>query len=179
MACAEPPKCGLLEPNFNPPTKTLFLAHFVAICGHFGRCKGQWRNRLTYREKRGKEKSENVAEKKKENRKREVGKLKLKEELVQNEERKLFFFFFTFENHRNLFWVYQNGSFLPGKHFPPRKKSGKMTLPPLKYIPPAPLVRGCAASRTPAWLRACNCLCTVYIVIVGRQILQLELFVNG
>ena len=30
------------------------------------------------------------------------------------------------ENWKNLFWVYQNGNFLPGKkHFTPGKKSGK------------------------------------------------------
>ena len=49
-------------------------------------------------------------------------------------------FFFTFKKHWNFFWVYQNGNFLPGKsilHW--EKKSGKMTLPPLKNIPLTPL----------------------------------------
>ena len=48
-----------------------------------------------------------------------------------------FFLLFTFEKDRNLFWVYQNGNFLPGKkHFTQGKKSGKMTLPPPpeKYV---------------------------------------------
>ena len=48
-----------------------------------------------------------------------------------------FFLLFTFQNHRNLFWVYQNVNFLPGKKSIScrEKKSGKMTLPPLKNIP--------------------------------------------
>ena len=45
------------------------------------------------------------------------------------------FFFKTFENDGNLFWVYQNGNFLPGK------KSGKMTLPPQKNMPVTPLYK--------------------------------------
>ena len=45
------------------------------------------------------------------------------------------FIFFTFQNHWNLFWVYQNGNFLPGKSISHRGKSGKMTLTPLKNIP--------------------------------------------
>ena len=60
--------------------------------------------------------------------------------------RGLFFFFFfffllfTFQNHSNLFWVYQNGNFLPGKRlFKPGKKSRKMTLPPPKIFPVTPL----------------------------------------
>ena len=54
----------------------------------------------------------------------------------------LFFFFllFTFENNRNLFWVYENGNFSTGKkHFTPAKKSGNMTLPPQKNMPVTPL----------------------------------------
>ena len=36
---------------------------------------------------------------------------------IQRADEDLFFFFllFTFENDGNLFWVYQNGNFLPGK----------------------------------------------------------------
>ena len=46
-----------------------------------------------------------------------------------------FFFFFTFENDRNLFWVYQNGNFLPGKSISQREKNQeKMTLPPQKNM---------------------------------------------
>ena len=44
-----------------------------------------------------------------------------------------------------MFWVYQNGNFLPGKSIsPPGKKSGKMTLPPQKNMPvtPLPLTKG-------------------------------------
>ena len=53
----------------------------------------------------------------------------------------LFFFcLFTFQNDRNLFWVYQNREFSNGKkHFTLGKKSGKMTLPSLKNIPVMPL----------------------------------------
>ena len=58
-----------------------------------------------------------------------------------------FFFFFSFllfifEKDGNLFWVYQNGNFLPGKsHFHAGKKSGKMTLLPQKNMPVTPLAR--------------------------------------
>ena len=52
-----------------------------------------------------------------------------------------FFSLFTSENDGNLFWVYQNGNFLPGKSISRRdKKSGKMTLPPQKNMPVTPLV---------------------------------------
>ena len=55
-----------------------------------------------------------------------------------------FFFFFlllTFQNHYNLFWVYQNGNFLPGKSISGRKKkSRKMTLPPQKNFSVTPLI---------------------------------------
>ena len=69
----------------------------------------------------------------------EVGKV------VKRDEDLFFFFFFllfTFENDGNLFWVYQNGNFLPGKkkHFTPGKKSGKMTLPPQKNMSVTPLI---------------------------------------
>ena len=54
-----------------------------------------------------------------------------------------FFFFFFFHFSKPLkfvlgprFWVYQNGNFVPGKRMLRReKKSGKITLPPLKNIP--------------------------------------------
>ena len=55
----------------------------------------------------------------------------------------LFAFHFFFQNHWNLFQVYQNGNFLPGKSISHRgKKSGKMTLPPLKNIALTPLPLG-------------------------------------
>ena len=41
-------------------------------------------------------------------------------------------FFSTFQNPWNLFWIYQNGNFLPGKSISRREKSGKITLLPLK-----------------------------------------------
>ena len=34
-----------------------------------------------------------------------------------------FFLLFTFENDENLFWVYQNGNFLPGKSISRREKN--------------------------------------------------------
>ena len=41
------------------------------------------------------------------------------------------FLLFTFENHSNFFWVYQNGNFLPGKIIStPVKKSGKNDFAP-------------------------------------------------
>ena len=68
---------------------------------------------------------------------------KWKEEKSQNKERTYFFFFFvTFQNHWNLFWVYQNGNFPPGKSISCRKKiQEKMTLPPQKNFPLTPLNR--------------------------------------
>ena len=56
-----------------------------------------------------------------------VENLKWKEEKLQNEERTFFFFFFflllTFQNHKNLFWVYQNENFLLGKSISRQKKN--------------------------------------------------------
>ena len=89
---------------------------------------------------------ENGAEKK-ENLKREGGKLTMEGGRVTKWGKVLFFFFFFFfffafhfSNHWNLFWVYQNGNFLPGKSISPLgNKSGKNTLPPLINIPFMPL----------------------------------------
>ena len=51
-----------------------------------------------------------------------------------------FFLLFPFENDKNLFWVYQNGNFLPGENILRReKKSGKMTLLRQKNMPVTPL----------------------------------------
>ena len=100
---------------------------------------------LMYQEKRGKEKGkrgENLEEKK-ENGKREGGKLEMEvgKVIKRGEDLFLFFFFllFTFENDRNLFWVYLNGNFLQEKTIHAGKKSGKMTLPPQKNMPATPL----------------------------------------
>ena len=63
------------------------------------------------------------------------------EKVIKRGEDLFFFFFllFTFENDGNLFWIYQNGNFLPGKYISRRgKKSGKMTLPPQKNMPVRP-----------------------------------------
>ena len=95
---------------------------------------------LTYREKRGKEKGGKGWKLR-----RKGGKLETEAGKRQKKRWGPFFFFFffllfTFENDENLFWVYQNGNFLPGKNISGReKKSGKMTLPPQKNMPVTPL----------------------------------------
>ena len=92
---------------------------------------------LIYLENKDKEKREN-GEEKKENCEREGGKWKIEGKKYENDQRT---FLYTFWNHWNLFRVYQNGKFLPGKSiFHTRKKSGIVTLPPLKDIPLTPLV---------------------------------------
>ena len=85
-----------------------------------------------------------------------VENLKLKEAKVPKSKMRRgdFFFLFFFllctfqKDEKNLFLVYQNENFLPGKQekaFHARKKkkkkkkSGKMTLPPQKKIPVTPL----------------------------------------
>ena len=133
----------------------LFLLRRKIYCGPLGDFldrllySSHWRNRgggsplisdytlltrklLTYWEKRDNEKSEN-REEKKEHRKRKVENWKWKEEKLQMRSGLFFFFFFLFQNHWNL-------CFFTGKSISCRgKKSGKMTLPPLKNIPLTPL----------------------------------------
>ena len=84
-------------------------------------------------------------EEKKENCKKEDGNLEMEVgKVIQRGED----FFFTFENDKNVFWVYQNGDFLSKKkkkkkkkkHFTPGKKSGKMALTPQKNMPVTPLL---------------------------------------
>ena len=65
--------------------------------------------------------------------------------MLEKEVRTFFFSFllFTFEKDHNLFWVYQNGNFLPGKSISRREKNQeKMTLPPQKNMPVTPLPLG-------------------------------------
>ena len=90
---------------------------------------------LKYQEKRSKEKSENWKEKK-ENQKGKVENWGRKvTKWGQNEERTFFFFFlFTFQNHWNLFWVYQNGNFLPGKKISRQEKNQEIWLCPVWKI---------------------------------------------
>ena len=71
--------------------------------------------------------------------------------MLQNEERYFFcccfwgwffflfcfvclFVFFTFQNHSNLFWVYQNGNFLPGKSISCQEKNQEKWLCPIRKI---------------------------------------------
>ena len=78
--------------------------------------------------------------KKKENWKDEGEIFKMEGGKLQNEERFLFlflFFFFslfTFQNEWNLFLVYQNGNFLPGKSISRREKNQEKWLCPLRKI---------------------------------------------
>ena len=68
--------------------------------------------------------------------KREGGKLKMEGGKSSTMRRGLFFFFFfffllfTFQNDENLFWVYQNGNFLPGKRNSRREKIRKNDFAP-------------------------------------------------
>ena len=56
----------------------------------------------------------------------------------EKEVRTFFFFFFfllfTFENDENLFWVYQNGNFLPGKSISRREKNQENDFAPSEKI---------------------------------------------
>ena len=81
---------------------------------------------LTPTGKREVRKKRKMEKKKKENWKREGG---------ENEERIFFFFLlFTFQNHWNLFSVYQNGNFLPGKSISCGEKNQEKWLCPLWKI---------------------------------------------
>ena len=88
-------------------------------------------------------------EEKKENCKREGGKLEMEvgKVMKRGDDRKVmkrgedlfFFLLFTFENDWNLFWVYQNGNFLPGKSISRRNKIRKNDFAPSeKYACYAP-----------------------------------------
>ena len=103
---------------------------------------GNFRWRFRKKEARKNRKRGENWEEKKENCKREGGKYGSRKVIKRGEDH-FFFLLFTFENDRNLFWVYQNGKFLPGKkHFTSGKNWGKMTLPPQKNIPVMPLELG-------------------------------------
>ena len=87
------------------------------------------------RKKRGKEKMEKgeMEKKRREIVKRKVENWKWEEGKLQNEERTFFFFrLFTFQNHWNLFWVYEmeKWKFSSGKrHFTPGKNQEKLICP--------------------------------------------------
>ena len=75
-----------------------------------------------------------------EKKRRKGGKLEIEVGKVIKIEWGLFFFFFfffllvTFENDGNLFWIYQNGNFLPGKCKSRREKNQEKWLCPLRKI---------------------------------------------
>ena len=50
------------------------------------------------------------------------------------------FFPFTFQNDENLFWVYQNGNFLPGKSISHREKMWKNDFAPSEKFSCTPLI---------------------------------------
>ena len=68
--------------------------------------------------------------------KKQGGKLEIEGGKVTNRGEDFFFFFFffsllfTFQNDWNLFWVYQNGNFLPGKSISGLEKIRKTDSPP-------------------------------------------------
>ena len=130
---------------------------------------GQWRNRrgagggrvppqrlltgnflLTYREKRGKEKREKGWKLR-----RKGGKLEMQAGKRQKKRwGPFFFFFFCFsllKTDENLFWVYQNGNFLPGKSISRREKNQEKWLCPLRKIC---LLRPCLWARVVKIIRA-------------------------
>ena len=105
-----------------------------------------WRIGKKEARKKGK-RGENWEEKeKKENYKREGGKLKMEVGKVIKEVRTFFFFFFffffllfTFENDNFVLGLPKWEFFTGKKHFTPVKKSGKITLTPQKNTPVTPL----------------------------------------
>ena len=109
-------------------------------------------------EKSGKEKKGKWRRKEGKSKKGKVENWKWKEEKWQNEEMTLlcfvcFFFFvcvflffvfllFTFQNHWNLFWVYQNGNFLLGKSISCQEKiQEKLLCSSLKNFPLMPCIK--------------------------------------
>ena len=90
-----------------------------------------------------------------------------------------FFFLFTFQNHWNLFCVFLNGNFLTGKSISRRgKKSGKMTLPPLKNIPLTPL--GIAMWNWIYHTYLCDLILRLLFIIVKKTLKGLlKLFFDG
>ena len=91
---------------------------------------------------------------KKENRKREGGKLKMERGKVTKWGENIFFSFSLFTTTEICFGSTKIGNFLPGKIISHReKKSGKMTLPPLKNIPLTPLERSVGKSIKISYFR--------------------------
>ena len=91
---------------------------------------------LPGKKRQGKCKRGENEEEKKENCKREGGKLKKEGKSCKMSRGPFFFFFFfffllfTFQNDKNLFWVYQNGNFLSGKSISCREKIKKNDFAP-------------------------------------------------
>ena len=71
----------------------------------------------------------------------EVGKV------IKSGEDLFFFLLFTSENDKNLFWVYQNGNFLPGKNISRREKNQENDFAPSEkyacYSPDQTSTRTC------------------------------------
>ena len=68
-----------------------------------------------------------------------------------------FFLLFTFENDENLFWVYHNGNFLPGKPFNAGKKIRKNDFAPSeKYACYAPAFFSIFRFRYSEWSEFCK-----------------------
>ena len=88
------------------------------------------------KEARKKEKGVKIEKKRRKIVKGKVENWKWKVEKLQNEERTFFFFFLAFQNHYNLFWVYQNENFLLGKSISRREKNQEKLLCPLRKIFP-------------------------------------------
>ena len=130
---------------------------------------GQWRNRRGWggggaaecpptllmgnfcwpARKREARKKGKMEKKRRKIKKKEGGKLKMEEENYKMSKGPFFFFFFFFfcfslfktTEIWNLFWVYQNGNFLPGKSISRREKNLEKWLCPLwKIFPICPWV---------------------------------------
>ena len=134
---------GLIPTAYTPPTHTHTKAEHANT-----RSLLQWRNR---RGGRGAECPPRdfwpgnfcwrIGKKRQGKKGKRVENWKWKQENVRKRGEDLFFFFFffffllfTFENDENLFWVYQNGNFLPGKSFSRREKNQEKWLCPLRKI---------------------------------------------
>ena len=100
---------------------------------------------------------------------------------LQNERTFFFFFFslFTFKNHWNLFWVYQNGNFLAGRSISRRGKNQEKWLCPLWKVfllrpcPNASFLYSAPVLRTLSF-RLWNCwLAPDHTCLIGSSLLSI------